>query len=114
MVSNTTLARPAGLRSRHAGEVGGLSGAPLFAPSTAMLAAVARLAAGRLVLIGVGGVMSGREALAKLRAGASLVQVYTGFALYGPALIPRIKRELLAALDADGFANVADAVGADL
>ncbi len=114
VVSNTTLARPGGLRSRHAGEAGGLSGAPLFAPSTAMLAAVARLAAGRLVLIGVGGVATGRQALQKIRAGASLVQLYTGFALHGPALIPRLKRELLAALDADGFAGVADAVGADL
>lgn len=114
VISNTTLARPPGLRSRYAAEAGGLSGAPLFAPSTAMLAAVARLAAGRLTLIGVGGVMSGRQALAKIRAGASLVQLYTGFALHGPKLIPHLKRELLAALDADGFATVADAIGADL
>ncbi len=114
VVSNTTLARPPTLRSRHAGEAGGLSGAPLFAPSTAMLADVARIAAGRLVLIGVGGVATGRQALQKLRAGASLVQLYTAFALHGPALIPRLKRELLAALDADGFARVADAIGADL
>jgi dihydroorotate dehydrogenase len=114
VVSNTTIARPPGLRGEHAREAGGLSGAPLFAPSTAMLAEVARLAAGRLVLIGAGGVASGRQALAKLRAGASLVQLYTAFALQGPALIPRIKRELLAALTEDGFANVAEAVGADL
>jgi dihydroorotate dehydrogenase len=114
VVSNTTIARPPGLRSRHAGQAGGLSGAPLFAPSTAMLARVARLAAGRLVLVGVGGVMSGRQVLAKLRAGASLVQLYTGFALHGPALIPRLKHELLDALDAAGFATVADAVGTDL
>jgi dihydroorotate dehydrogenase len=114
VVSNTTIARPAGLRSAHAREAGGLSGAPLFAPSTAMLAEVARLGAGRLVLIGAGGVASGRQALAKLRAGASLVQVYTAFALQGPALIPRIKRELAAALAEDGFASVAEAVGADL
>jgi dihydroorotate dehydrogenase len=114
VVANTTLARPAGLRSRHAGQTGGLSGAPLFAPSTAMLAEVARLAAGRLVLIGVGGIATGQQALEKIRAGASLVQLYTGFALYGPALIPRLKRELLAALDAGGFATVADAIGADL
>jgi dihydroorotate dehydrogenase len=114
VVSNTTLARPPGLRGRHAGERGGLSGAPLFAPATAMLAEVARLAAGRLTLIGVGGVADGRQALAKLCAGASLVQLYTGFALRGPALLPRLKRELLAAMDARGFASVADAVGADL
>jgi dihydroorotate dehydrogenase len=114
VIANTTLARPAALRSRHAGETGGLSGAPLFAPSTAMLAAVARLAAGRLVLIGVGGIATGRQVLEKIRAGASLVQLYTGFALHGPALIPRLKRELLAALDHGGFATVADAVGADV
>jgi len=114
VVSNTTLARPASLRGRHKGEAGGLSGAPLFAPSTAMLAEVARLARGRLALIGVGGVASGRQALAKIRAGASLVQLYTAFALHGPALIPRLKHELLAALDADGFRTIADAIGADL
>ncbi|MBN9510274.1 MAG: quinone-dependent dihydroorotate dehydrogenase [Alphaproteobacteria bacterium] len=114
VVANTTLARPGGLRSRHAGEAGGLSGAPLFAPSTAMLAAVARLAAGRLVLIGVGGIATGRQVLEKIRAGASLVQLYTGFALHGPALIPRLKRELLAALDEDGFPSVVAAIGADL
>jgi dihydroorotate dehydrogenase len=114
VVSNTTTARPPGLRSRDAAEVGGLSGAPLFAPSTALLARVARLAAGRLVLIGVGGVADGRQALAKLRAGASLVQLYTGFALHGPALIPRIKRELAEALRQDGFTSAEDAIGADL
>ncbi len=114
VVSNTTLARPAGLRGRHAGEGGGLSGAPLFAPATAMLAEVARLAAGRLTLIGVGGVADGRQALAKLRAGASLVQIYTGFALHGPALLPRLKRELLAAMDAAGFATITDAIGSGL
>jgi dihydroorotate dehydrogenase len=113
VVSNTTIARPPGLHGRNVSQAGGLSGTPLFAPSTAMLARVARLAAGRLVLIGVGGVASGREVLAKLRAGASLVQLYTGFTLHGPALIPRIKRELLAALAEDGFADVQAAIGAD-
>ena len=79
-IGNTTLARPAGLRSRFAGEAGGLSGAPLFARSTALLARASLMARGRLCLIGVGGVFSGADALAKLRAGASLVQLYTGFA----------------------------------
>ena len=114
IVSNTTTARPPGLHGRNAVQAGGLSGAPLFAPSTALLARVARLAAGRLVLIGVGGVANGRQVLAKIRAGASLVQLYTGFAIEGPALIPRLKRELLAALDREGFASVEAAVGADL
>lgn len=114
VVGNTTIARPPSLGSRHAAETGGLSGRPLFAPSTALLGKAARLAAGRLVLVGVGGIASGRDAIAKLRAGASLVQLYTAFAYDGPALIGRILDELSAALAADGFANVADAVGADL
>ncbi len=114
IVSNTTIARPPGLRSPQARQPGGLSGAPLFDASTAALAHVARQAAGRLVLVGVGGVASGRAALAKIRAGASLVQLYTGFAYGGPALIPRLKRELLAALDEQGFARLSDAIGADI
>jgi dihydroorotate dehydrogenase len=114
IVGNSTTARPTGLRSRNAMQAGGLSGAPLFAPSTALLARVARLAAGRLVLIGVGGIFTGQQVLQKLRAGASLVQLYTSFALEGPELLPRLKRELLAALDRDGFASVAQAVGADI
>lgn len=114
VVGNTTIARPAALRSRHAAEAGGLSGPPLLAPSTRLLAAAARLAAGRLVLVGVGGVASGRDAYAKIRAGAALVQLYTAFAYDGPALIGRILDDLSTCLAADGFATVADAVGADL
>ncbi|HEY2132878.1 MAG TPA: quinone-dependent dihydroorotate dehydrogenase [Acetobacteraceae bacterium] len=113
IVSNTTTARPSGLRSPHARETGGLSGAPLFRLSTAMLARAFLLARGRLVLIGVGGVATGRDALTKIRAGASLVQVYTSFAYAGPALIPRLKRELAAALRAAGFASIKDAVGSE-
>jgi dihydroorotate dehydrogenase len=111
IVSNTTIARPADLRSAAAGQAGGLSGAPLFRRSTAMLARAYRLARGRLVLIGVGGVSSGADAFAKLTAGASLVQLYTGLAYSGPGLIPRIKAELAAELTRAGFARVADAVG---
>ncbi len=111
IVSNTTIGRPPGLRSQFAAETGGLSGAPLFARSTAMLARAFLLARGRLTLIGVGGVRSGRDALAKLRAGATLVQLYTAFAYAGPALIPRIKAELAAELRAGGFARATDAVG---
>jgi dihydroorotate dehydrogenase len=113
IVSNTTVSRPSGLSSPLASEAGGLSGAPLFALSTAVLARASLLARGRLVLIGVGGVSSGQQALAKIRAGASLVQLYTGFAYAGPALIPRLKRELAAALRTGGFASVQDAVGKD-
>ena len=111
IVANTTIARPDGLRSRHAGEAGGFSGPALLAPSTAMLARAYRLAAGRLVLVGCGGVGSGADALAKIRAGARLVQLYTAFAFAGPALVPRIKRELAAALRRQGFRSVDEAVG---
>jgi dihydroorotate dehydrogenase len=113
VVSNTTIARPDSLEDGQANEPGGLSGAPLFTSSTAVLARVCRLAAGRLVLLGCGGVATGRDALTKIRAGASLVQLYTAFAYRGPALIPRIKAELAEALRHDGFASVSEAVGVD-
>lgn len=113
IVANTTTARPANLRSARRNEVGGLSGAPLFELSTRMLARAYRCAAGRLTLIGCGGVSNGAEALVKIRAGASLVQVCTAFAYEGPALIPRMKAELAAALRAEGFPSVAAAVGID-
>jgi dihydroorotate dehydrogenase len=113
VVSNTTISRPAGLASPLAREAGGLSGKPLFALSTRVLARAYLLARGRLALIGVGGVFSGQDALTKLRAGASLVQLYTGFAWHGPALIPRLKAELLDALRAAGFSHVEQAVGSD-
>jgi dihydroorotate dehydrogenase len=69
------------------------------------------LARGRLTLVGVGGVASGADALTKIRAGASLVQLYTAFAAAGPALIPRLKRDLAAALRASGFARIQEAIG---
>jgi dihydroorotate dehydrogenase len=114
IISNTTVARPASLKSVHAGENGGLSGTPLFEPSTALLRETRARVGGKLVLIGVGGVSSGATAYAKIRAGATLVQLYTALALEGPALIARIKSELLALLDRDGLARVSDAVGADV
>jgi dihydroorotate dehydrogenase len=111
IVSNTTVDRPVGLRGRHAAETGGLSGPPLFPLSTAVLAQAFRLAAGRLLLIGCGGVATGADALAKLQAGAQLVQLYAAFAVHGPALLPRMKAELAAALRREGFRSVAEAVG---
>jgi dihydroorotate dehydrogenase len=114
ILTNTTISRPPGLRSPQLTQAGGLSGAPLRALATATLARAARLAAGRLLLIGVGGVATGADVLARLRAGASLVQVYTAFAYDGPALLGRLKQELLAALAEQGFDTVADAIGADL
>jgi dihydroorotate dehydrogenase len=114
IVANTTIERPASLRSPHAGEAGGLSGAPLFARSTEVLKEMRKRVGARLALVGVGGISSGADAYAKIRAGASLVQLYTALAYQGPGLIRRIKRELAQHLARDGFARVADAVGADL
>jgi dihydroorotate dehydrogenase len=113
IIGNTTVARPPGLKGRHAAEAGGLSGRPLLAPSTALLADLYRLTRGRLPLIGVGGVGSAEDAYAKIRAGASLVQLYTALVFAGPALLDRIKTGLALLLRRDGFAAVADAVGAD-
>jgi dihydroorotate dehydrogenase len=113
IISNTTIGRPPGLRGRAAGESGGLSGRPLFGPSTDLLREVYRLTGGRLPLVGVGGVASGADAYAKIRAGASLVQLYTALIYEGPGLVGRIKRDLASLLRADGFASVAEAVGAD-
>ncbi|EWY37500.1 dihydroorotate dehydrogenase [Skermanella stibiiresistens SB22] len=113
IVSNTTITRPAGLPPAIAAEAGGFSGAPLMAASTAMLAEMYRLTEGRLPLIGCGGISSGRDAYAKIRAGASLVQLYTALVYRGPALVGAIKRDLAAALRADGFASLQAAVGAD-
>ena len=112
IISNTTVAR-GGLESPHRVETGGLSGPPLFARSTALLAAMFRITKGRIPLIGVGGVTSGADAYAKIRAGASLVQLYTALIYEGPGLIDRIKADLNASLKADGFTHMADAVGVD-
>jgi dihydroorotate dehydrogenase len=111
IVSNTTVERPPGLVSRHAREAGGLSGRPLFAASNAILAEMYRLTQGRLPLIGVGGIASAEDAYAKIRAGASLVQLYTALVFAGPALISQIKAGIVSLLRRDGFASVAEAVG---
>jgi len=113
IATNTTIARPAELRGAARGEAGGLSGRPLFAPSTAVLGDLYRLTEGRIPLIGVGGVASGADAYRKIRAGASLVQLYTGLIYGGPALVQSIKAELARLLRQDGFDSVAAAVGAD-
>jgi dihydroorotate dehydrogenase len=111
IVSNTTISRPDSLRSELKTETGGLSGRPLFELSTAMLRRAYRLAQGRLTLIGCGGVSDGASALAKIEAGASLVQLYAAFAYAGPALIPRMKAELAALLRQRGYGSVSEAVG---
>jgi dihydroorotate dehydrogenase len=96
---------------RAAGEAVGLSGRPLFAPSTALLAEMYRLTRGRLPLIGVGGIASAADAYAKIRAGASLVQLYTALVFLGPDLVNQIKTGLAVLLRKDGFSSIAEAVG---
>lgn len=112
IVSNTTIARPDSLKSPLAGESGGLSGAPLLTASTAVLKRFHAAAAGRVALVGAGGIANGADAYAKIRAGAQAVQLYSALVYGGPGLVVRIKRELAARLRADGFAAVQDAVGA--
>ena len=113
IVSNTTIMRPADLKSRHKEEMGGLSGAPLMKPATKILAEVYKETKGKVPLIGVGGITSGADAYAKIRAGASLVQLYSALVYEGPGLVDRIKKELSKLLTKDGFVSVSDAVGAD-
>ncbi|CAG9460205.1 unnamed protein product [Pedinophyceae sp. YPF-701] len=114
VVSNTTIERPPDVAAhQHGKEAGGLSGKPLFAMSTKVLGEMYQLTQGKIPLVGVGGVSSGADAYAKIRAGASLVELYTALAYEGPVLVPRIKRELAECLERDGFAAVGDAVGAD-
>jgi dihydroorotate dehydrogenase len=114
IVGNTTLARPSSLRSARRSEAGGLSGEPLTALSTEVLRKTAQRVERQFPLIGTGGVGSGADAYAKIRAGATLVQLYSMLVYEGPPLVRRIKDELAALLARDGFASVAEAVGADL
>ncbi len=110
IASNTTVSRPDTLRSPDKGETGGLSGAPLMALSTDVLRRF-REAAPAMTLIAAGGVASGKDAYAKIRAGANAVQLYSALVYEGPGLIGRIKRDLAARLRADGFASVEQARG---
>ncbi len=114
IIGNTTLCRPASLKSDRRAETGGLSGAPLTALSTDVLRKTAQRVERQFPLIGCGGVGSGADAYAKIRAGATLVQLYSAMVYEGPPIIRRIKNELAALLARDGFTSVKDAVGADL
>lgn len=111
IVSNTTIARPDSLTSAHKGEGGGLSGAPLFEASTKVLSEFHAASNGRIDLIGVGGISNGAQAYAKIRAGAKAVQLYSALVFKGPQLVTEINRDLQARVKADGFANIAEAVG---
>ena len=112
IVSNTTVVRPESLISADAAQSGGLSGAPLFAPSTALLKEFHQTLAGEKPLIGVGGVSSGRDAYEKILAGADLVQLYTALIYEGPGLVARILQDLEEMSRSDGFSTISDAVGA--
>jgi dihydroorotate dehydrogenase len=114
IVGNTTVTRPATLRSGDRNAQGGLSGRPLFALSTSCLAAMYRFTGGRIPIIGCGGIASGADAYAKILAGASLVQLYSALVFQGPGLVERIKGELADLLWQDGFSSVAEAVGASV
>ncbi|MTJ80947.1 MAG: quinone-dependent dihydroorotate dehydrogenase [Telmatospirillum sp.] len=114
IVTNTTIDRPAGLISPNRTETGGLSGPPLMEPATAVLRDMYRLTGGRLPLVGVGGITTGADAYRKIRAGASLVQLYTALIYHGTVQVTRIKRDLAALLRKDGFSHLSEAVGADV
>ena len=112
IVGNTTISRPDGLRSPAAVETGGLSGAPLRDLSNRTLQRFHQAnGAHGLALIGVGGVATGADAYAKIRAGACAVQLYTAMVFQGPGVVRRIKRDLAKRLRADGFSSVAEARG---
>nr|XP_060644317.1 dihydroorotate dehydrogenase (quinone), mitochondrial [Anolis sagrei ordinatus] len=113
VVTNTTVSRPDSLRGAHRDEVGGLSGPPLRPLSTETVREMYALTKGRVPIIGVGGICSGQDALEKIRAGASLVQLYTALAYQGPPVVWAVKQELAALLREQGFQSVQEAVGAD-
>ena len=110
IVTNTTVSRPP-LKSRFRDESGGLSGVPLIALSNEVLREFAQASAGRLTLIGAGGIASGGDAYAKIRAGAHAVQLYSAMVYEGPGLVTRVKSELASLLRRDGFSDVKGAVG---
>ncbi|KAL0558385.1 hypothetical protein IC582_002947 [Cucumis melo] len=114
IITNTTVSRPEPADNNPlAAEAGGLSGKPLFNLSTNILKEMYILTRGKIPLVGCGGISSGEDAYKKIRAGATLVQLYTAFAYGGPALIPQIKGELAECLERDGFKSIQEAVGAD-
>lgn len=112
IISNTTLARD-GLKSHHKDEIGGLSGKPLMQKSTQILKDFYTLTSGNIPLIGVGGIASAKDAYAKIRAGASLVQLYSALVYQGFGLIEDIKKGLSEKIAADGFVHISEAVGID-
>ncbi|MBT07370.1 MAG: dihydroorotate dehydrogenase (quinone) [Rhodospirillaceae bacterium] len=114
LISNTTLDRPASLIGKNRAESGGLSGQPLFERSTQILADMYKRVNGDIALIGIGGVASGQDAYKKIRAGASIIQLYTALIYKGPELIEEIKSTLSAYIKRDGFPNITSAIGVDV
>lgn len=112
IATNTTIGR-AGLTHPHAGETGGLSGKPLTARSTEVIRSLYAMTQGKLPIIGSGGIFGADDAYEKIRAGASLVEVYTALIYKGPGVVREIHRGLLRRLAADGFTRISQAVGAD-
>jgi dihydroorotate dehydrogenase len=113
IVSNTTITRPENLRSAHKGEQGGLSGAPLMQRSTEVLRTIYRLTGGTIPLIGVGGIGSAHDAITKIRAGASLVQLYSMLVYEGLELVARINDGIAQHLKQEGLENISQLVGID-
>ena len=106
IISNTTIDRPETLASSHRAETGGLSGAPLMEKSTRALSAFHSVIGDRLDLIGAGGIASAQDVIAKFRAGAQAVQLYSALVFHGPMLVRRIKADLIAAMDSEGVPSV--------
>ncbi|MEH6526145.1 MAG: quinone-dependent dihydroorotate dehydrogenase [Sneathiella sp.] len=113
IISNTTISRPPGLQGKHLTEVGGLSGAPLKSLSLSVLKDMYKATSGAIPLIGVGGIETADDALARLKAGASLLQLYTAMVYRGPYIAHEINQELAALLRKQNYSSIADCIGVD-
>ena len=113
ILCNTTLDRPDYLSDRFKDEKGGLSGEPVREKSTAVIKRFYTLTKGKIPIVGVGGISSASDAYEKIKAGASLVQLYTGLVYQGPGVAGAINRGLLDLLNADGFSTITEAIGTD-
>lgn len=111
IISNTTVERKSSLINERRNEIGGLSGGPLTDRSTELIGKMYRLTGGKIPIIGVGGVFSGKDAFDKILAGASVIQIYSSFIYHGPPIVSRIKRELDALLKENGYVSVTEAIG---
>lgn len=111
IISNTTIERPSTLCNDKKNEIGGLSGRPLTDRSTELIRQTYRLTGGKVPIIGVGGVFTGRDAFDKILAGASVIQIYSSFIYHGPPIVSKIKMELDGLLKENGYGNVTEAVG---